>query len=97
MRHYQIAFFIALVFAAGSAGAAFYLWFHPRPAGAAAALSTHVVQAPGPTNETSAPQTAEPQLSPVQLTPQRVQSIGVKTGTVEFKQIHDEIRTTGSV
>src|SRR5207248_1019619 len=40
---------------------------------------------------------AEPKLVPVQLTPQRMQSIGVKTGEVEFKTLHEEIRTTGNV
>ena len=36
-------------------------------------------------------------LVPVQLTPQRMQMIGVTTGHAEVKQIHDEIRVTGSV
>ncbi len=40
---------------------------------------------------------AETPLVPVQLTPQRLQSIGVKTGVVEMKSVHDEIRTVGSV
>jgi Cu(I)/Ag(I) efflux system membrane fusion protein/cobalt-zinc-cadmium efflux system membrane fusion protein len=38
-----------------------------------------------------------PELVPVTLTPERMQSIGVKTGTVGYKQVHDEIRTTGTV
>jgi len=33
----------------------------------------------------------------VQISPQRLQSIGVKTGKVERKSVADEIRTTGSV
>jgi len=36
-------------------------------------------------------------LVPVQLTPERMQSIGVQTGTVEFKQLSDDIRATGTV
>jgi Cu(I)/Ag(I) efflux system membrane fusion protein/cobalt-zinc-cadmium efflux system membrane fusion protein len=36
-------------------------------------------------------------LAPVQLTPQRMQSIGVKLGTVEYKHVSDEIRATGNV
>jgi Cu(I)/Ag(I) efflux system membrane fusion protein/cobalt-zinc-cadmium efflux system membrane fusion protein len=36
-------------------------------------------------------------LAPVQLTPERIQSIGVKTGTVEYKQLSDDIRATGTV
>jgi Cu(I)/Ag(I) efflux system membrane fusion protein/cobalt-zinc-cadmium efflux system membrane fusion protein len=37
------------------------------------------------------------QLAPVQLTPDRMQSIGVKTGTVEYKQVSDDIQATGAV
>jgi RND family efflux transporter MFP subunit len=36
-------------------------------------------------------------LVPVQLTPERMQSIGVRTGTVEYKQLSDDIRVTGTV
>jgi Cu(I)/Ag(I) efflux system membrane fusion protein/cobalt-zinc-cadmium efflux system membrane fusion protein len=36
-------------------------------------------------------------LAPIQLTPERMQSIGVKTGIVEYKQLNDEIRATGTV
>ena len=36
-------------------------------------------------------------LVPVQLTPERMQSIGVQTGTVEYKQLSDDIRATGAV
>jgi Barrel-sandwich domain of CusB or HlyD membrane-fusion len=35
--------------------------------------------------------------APVTLTPQRIQSIGVKTGIVERRQVQDEIRTVGNV
>jgi Cu(I)/Ag(I) efflux system membrane fusion protein/cobalt-zinc-cadmium efflux system membrane fusion protein len=47
--------------------------------------------ATGPTAPTEAP------MVPVQLTPQRLQSIGVKTGLVEFKAVSKEIRTVGNV
>ncbi len=36
-------------------------------------------------------------LVPVQLTPERMQSIGVQVGTVEYKQLRDDIRATGGV
>jgi RND family efflux transporter MFP subunit len=36
-------------------------------------------------------------LTPVQLTPERMQSIGVQTGTVEYEQLSDDIRATGTV
>ena len=97
MRRYQIAFFIALVFAIGSAAAAVYLWFHPHSASSPMRMAAPVMKTSAPQPDSMAPQSGEPTLTPVQLTPQRMQSIGVKTGVVQFKQIHDEIRTTGSV
>ncbi|MEO7029640.1 MAG: efflux RND transporter periplasmic adaptor subunit, partial [Acidobacteriaceae bacterium] len=39
----------------------------------------------------------EAPLIPVQLTNEQMNSIGVKTGTVEYKQLNDEIRATGTV
>jgi len=39
----------------------------------------------------------EAPLVPVQLTSEQMDSIGVKTGTVEYKQLDDEIRATGTV
>jgi len=48
--------------------------------------------------ESSMPdQNPETPLVPIQLTPERMQSIGVKTGTVEYKQLKDDLRATGSV
>jgi RND family efflux transporter MFP subunit len=42
-------------------------------------------------------QKMETPLVPLQLTPERMQSIGVRTGTVEYKQLSDDIRATGTV
>lgn len=39
----------------------------------------------------------EAPLVPMQLTNEQMNSIGVKTGTVEYKQLSDEIRATGTV
>ncbi len=36
-------------------------------------------------------------LAPVQLSPEKMQSIGVKTGTVEYAQLSDGVRATGTV
>jgi multidrug efflux pump subunit AcrA (membrane-fusion protein) len=90
MRRYQIAFFVALTAAVLLGGAAVYFFYqsryHPLPLAA--------------TEASPPPQTAEsgePKLLPVQLTPQRMQSIGVKTGVVEFRNLHNELRTTGNV
>jgi len=40
---------------------------------------------------------SEPTLAPVQLSPQRMQSIGVKLGTAQMKAVSDDIRVTGNV
>ena len=40
---------------------------------------------------------SEPNLAPVTLSPQRMQSIGVKTGVVEFRPVRDDIRTVGNI
>lgn len=39
----------------------------------------------------------ETQVAPMQLSPQRMQSIGVKIGTVEYKPVNDEVRFYGNV
>lgn len=50
------------------------------------------------TTDASSPATKmEAPLVPVQLTNEQMNSIGVKTGTVEYKQLSDEIRATGTV
>jgi Cu(I)/Ag(I) efflux system membrane fusion protein/cobalt-zinc-cadmium efflux system membrane fusion protein len=43
------------------------------------------------------PPSTEAALVPVQISPQRLQRIGVKTGEVERKFVEDEIRVTGNV
>ncbi|MDE3104128.1 MAG: efflux RND transporter periplasmic adaptor subunit [Acidobacteriota bacterium] len=63
--------------------------------------------ASGPAAQPSTPQmgsdaaTASPKMEaplvPVQLTSEQMQSIGVRTGTVEYKQLSDDIRATGTV
>ncbi len=59
-----------------------------------------VAAGPMPTTQNMPTQptgTTEPPLAPVQLTPEGMQSIGVKTGVVEQKQISDDIRASGTV
>ena len=43
------------------------------------------------------PEGSAPPLTPVELTPERMQSIGVRTGRVEYKNIESDIRATGTV
>jgi len=49
------------------------------------------------TSDGSAASPAETPLAPIQLSPQRMQSIGVKIGNVESRIINDEIRLYGNV
>lgn len=91
MQRYRIAFFITLAAAILLAAGVVLLWIGPQVL--KARFSSVVSRAPASSDVTR----SEPALVPVSLTPQRMQSIGVKTGTVEYRQVHDEILTTGSV
>jgi len=105
---YRRAFVLTLIAFIAVAGVAAWLWwrspFNPMTRGGQPGV------APSAVNETSQP-TAEPAVNsagpiaptsetpvaPIQLSPQRMQSIGVKIGTVESKVISDEIRSYGNV
>jgi RND family efflux transporter MFP subunit len=66
--------------------------------GEAAAQTPEALETLGsPAVGRSGPKASEPNLAPLTLTPQRMQSIGVKTGVVERRQVQDEIRTVGNV
>jgi RND family efflux transporter MFP subunit len=96
MKNYRTAFLIVLaanlVLVAMLAG---FWWHSHHPA------ATKTAATPAPQQETSPsamPQSsAETPLSPIQLSPERLQSIGVKFGVVERKDLKDTIRTTGTV
>jgi RND family efflux transporter MFP subunit len=98
MKTYRASFLLALlgnlVFAVILSG----LWLHYR--GAKPAADTGL-PTPASTAQTSTaiptPASVETPLVPVQISAQRLQSIGVKTGEVETKLVEDEIRTTGTV
>jgi Cu(I)/Ag(I) efflux system membrane fusion protein/cobalt-zinc-cadmium efflux system membrane fusion protein len=64
----------------------------PVAAGPASDVTKPASPLPG-----SMPESKDAALVPVQLTPERMQSIGIKTGTVEYKQLNDDIRATGTV
>src|SRR6266852_9270993 len=100
MQRYRTAFFVTLGITILLAGAVVLLWLDPQ--GVRARISSAATNSPSSspqnrTTPTAEPSASEPDLVPVTLTPQRMQSIGVKTGAVEYRQVHDEIRTTGDV
>lgn len=101
MKNYRTGFRAALIANVVLIGiVAGLLWhFHilkaePKSKSQAAAMS---MPSAIPTSAPSAPAPTETPLAPVQLSPQRLQSIGVTTGMVQKKSIEDEIRTTGNV
>src|SRR6266481_6150607 len=108
MEKYRRAFLLTLFAFVAVAVAASWLWwrsaFNPMNRAAQLAAATNMTSessqsAAEPTasaNGSIAPQ-AETPLAPIQLSPERMQSIGVKIGTVESKVISDEIRSYGNV
>jgi membrane fusion protein, copper/silver efflux system len=96
MQRYRIAFFITLAAAILLAAGVVLLWLDPQVL--KARFSSVMSRTSSSSEATRAePSNSEPALVPVSLTPQRMQSIGVKTGTVEYRQVHDGIQTTGTV
>jgi len=90
---------VALIVVIGGAG--WMRWnspFNPsrRAQQGATSTATDPSQSPAQIGIDSAAPSDTP-LAPIQLSPQRMQSIGVKTGTVEFTVINDEIRSYGTV
>src|SRR6516162_3548575 len=103
MRSYKLAFFMALGACVILAAIASFLWLYPKKTAAPKEMSGpgtagSTMQMPAGKPPAPAPEAAtEPKLAPVQLTPQRMQAIGVKTGAVQRKQVRAEIRTVGNV
>jgi RND family efflux transporter MFP subunit len=76
-------------------------WWHVRsraaPPPAQSPASASAPSAGDPSSPTDAQAPAGPALGPVKLSPQRLQSIGVKFGEVENRPVDDRIATTGNV
>ena len=108
VEKYRRAFLVALIALIAVAGFAAWLWwrspFNPmarrsEPTVAASVgseTSQSITEPTASATDATAPQSDTP-LAPIQLSPQRMQSIGVKVGTVESKVMSDEIRSYGNV
>jgi len=108
VEKYRRAFLVVLIAFIAVAGIATWLWwrspFNPMarkgPPATAAGLGSETSQSTtdpmASATGSTAPQPDSP-LAPIQLSPQRMQSIGVKVGTVESKVMSDEIRSYGNV
>jgi RND family efflux transporter MFP subunit len=100
MKTYRTGFIFALVGNIVLIGVMAGFWWHFRTG------RTNATESPKPESRTldtsanptaAAPALAETPLVPVQLSPQKLQSIGVKTSEVGHKIVADEIRATGNV
>ena len=103
-RAFRITLFVAALFALAGAG----VWWRfdrkqpamqPQAASQSASVTTNQVQTemPGMAGQAPTPQQAEAPIVPIQLSPQRMQSIGVQLGEVGYKPVNDEIRFYGNV
>lgn len=107
-NRYRRAFLLTLVALIGVGALAGWLWWrsssnplmHHEQQVAAASTATSSgsssMAEPAASGD-AAPQAEETPVAPIQLSPQRMQSIGVKIGTVESKLVNDEIRFYGNV
>jgi RND family efflux transporter MFP subunit len=101
MKTYRTGFLLALIGNIVLAVVLVGLWLHYRAAKSMADMETKssnsTPQDSMANSMVTLPASTEVPLVPVQISPQRLQSIGVNTGKVERKLVADEIRTTGSV
>mgnify|MGYP001408566246 CR=1 FL=1 len=104
MRNYRnafvITFIVAILFAAGLGYVGWRTYGRARAKAAKPQSPGTAASAPGAVNggkNSTAATPAETPLAAVQLTPQRLQTIGVKTGVVKEEGVSNEIRTVGNV
>ena len=102
-RPYLIAFAAAVVVCILLAATLAYVLVYRNRAVPQAASQDSVVVARGPqsvapsTSAAGTPSHGEMALAPVQLSPQRLQEIGVTTATVEFRNLNDDVNVPGNV
>jgi RND family efflux transporter MFP subunit len=100
MRNYRKPFVLALIGNILLVSVLAAIWWTARRPGtpqSAAVSSASVATQPGESNSPGSAPPKETPLAPLQLSPERMQSIGVKFGSVERKSVQDEIRATGTV
>ena len=101
-RIYRQAFFMALAACVALAAGVGYLLLH-RSSPVPAAQTGDPVVARGPAAsgasapQGAAPASAEPQLGPIQISPQRLQQIGVTTAVALLKTVNDKLSVPGNV
>ena len=100
MKNYRTGFSLALIVNAVLVAVLIGLWWRHRTL--TPSMNTNMraaVATPQPDSAESlpTPTSADAPLVPMQISPQRLQSIGVKMGEVQRKAMEDEINTTGNV
>lgn len=100
MKTYRTGFIAALLVNIILVALVVGLWLHYRGGSRSKAETTSAAAqsaSSSPSPSQSAPSQTETPLAPIQLSSQRLQTIGVSTGEVQEKNVEDEIRTTGNV
>lgn len=101
MKNYRTGFSVAITLNIILTGLLAFWWWHSRRTMPAtkpeSPASSSPMAASTPSSPSTAPESTATPLVPMQISPQRLQSIGVKTGEVQRKFVADEIRTTGNV
>jgi Cu(I)/Ag(I) efflux system membrane fusion protein/cobalt-zinc-cadmium efflux system membrane fusion protein len=98
-RNYRNAFLAVLVVCILLAGGlGWEIMKTGRPAPEQESSNPIVAQGPAaPANPSALHSNAEPQLSPIQIAPERMQQIGVTTAVAQFKDVHDQLEAPGNV
>ncbi|HEV2132780.1 MAG TPA: efflux RND transporter periplasmic adaptor subunit [Terracidiphilus sp.] len=102
-RHYQFVLAAAIAVCIALGGALGYTLLHRGPSAPAAISADDPVVASGPAATSpsphagAAPAAAAAPLAPIQLSPQRLQEIGVTTAIVAYKNVNNELNVPGNV
>ena len=98
MRSYRTGFLLAVVGNVVLVGILAGLWWYsqtPKPSGQRKQQGIVPEASSNPSAPT--PTSSETPLVPIQLSPQKMQSIGIETSEVSYKIVGDEIHATGNV
>jgi len=93
--NYRKLFIFAVALNVALALGAYWIWRSSRPTQSATSAVEHPPMEGFTVN--TPPEGSAPPLTPVELSPERMQSIGVRTGRIEYKTINSDIRATGTV
>ena len=99
-RSYQIALSVALIACAALGAALVYVWRNSHPAATPPTEQEPVVArgpAAGSVSAAKPTEVSEPSLVPIQLSPQRLQQIGVTTAVAAYKNVTQQITAPGNV